>query len=137
MPIRPSEKDRYPKDWKATRTRILARADQRCEFHRADGSRCNAPNGVIIARSVEDLETWWAEPEALDAMPTSSYVLVRVVLTVAHLDHTPENCADANLKAGCQLHHLRYDAAHHALNSAATRRHKKNGGAELPLEMMA
>lgn len=34
----------------------------------------------------------------------------KIVLTVAHLDHTPENCADDNLKALCQRCHNRYDA---------------------------
>jgi len=32
-----------------------------------------------------------------------------VVLTVAHLDHTPEHCDDANLKAWCQRCHNTYD----------------------------
>ena len=35
---------------------------------------------------------------------------VLIVLTVAHLDHTPENCADENLAALCQRCHNRYDA---------------------------
>ena len=34
----------------------------------------------------------------------------KIVLTVAHLDHTPENCAEDNLKAWCQRCHNRYDA---------------------------
>lgn len=34
----------------------------------------------------------------------------KIVLTVAHLDHTPENCGDDNLKAWCQRCHNRYDA---------------------------
>jgi 5-methylcytosine-specific restriction endonuclease McrA len=34
----------------------------------------------------------------------------KIVLTVAHLDHTPENCADENLRAWCQRCHNRYDA---------------------------
>lgn len=38
----------------------------------------------------------------------------KVVLTVAHLDHTPEHCEDDNLRAMCQRCHLRYDAEHHA-----------------------
>lgn len=33
-----------------------------------------------------------------------------VILTVAHLDHTPENCSDDNLKAMCQRCHNKYDA---------------------------
>lgn len=34
----------------------------------------------------------------------------KIVLTVAHLDHTPENCEPENLKAWCQRCHNRYDA---------------------------
>jgi hypothetical protein len=34
------------------------------------------------------------------------------VLTTAHLDHQPENCADTNLLAGCERCHNRYDAEH-------------------------
>lgn len=32
------------------------------------------------------------------------------MLTVAHLDHVPENCAPGNLKAMCQRCHNTYDA---------------------------
>lgn len=46
----------------------------------------------------------------------------KVVLTTAHLDHTPEHCAPANLVAMCQGCHLHYDREHHALTAAATRR---------------
>ena len=36
-----------------------------------------------------------------------------VVLTTAHLDHTPENCDDNNLRAMCQRCHLAYDRETH------------------------
>ena len=36
----------------------------------------------------------------------------RVVLTIAHLDHTPENCTDDNLRALCQKCHNSYDRHH-------------------------
>jgi hypothetical protein len=49
------------------------------------------------------------------------YARGRIVLTVAHLDHQPENCVDENLKAMCQRCHLRYDAAHHQRNARGTR----------------
>ena len=52
----------------------------------------------------------------------------RIVLTVAHLDHQPENCSDSNLKAMCQRCHLRYDVKHHQANASATRRAKKQNG---------
>ena len=36
----------------------------------------------------------------------------KVVLTIAHLDHTPENCDYSNLRALCQKCHNTYDAEH-------------------------
>jgi hypothetical protein len=36
----------------------------------------------------------------------------KCVLTVAHLDHQPENCAEDNLRAMCQGCHNRYDVPH-------------------------
>lgn len=36
----------------------------------------------------------------------------RVVLTIAHLDHTPENCDYSNLRALCQKCHNNYDLPH-------------------------
>lgn len=100
MPIKPENKKRYPKNWKEISLRIrFERAGGRCEFDYDDfGNRCQARHG---------------EPHPI----TGS----KVVLTVAHLDHTPENCSDDNLLAGCQRCHLRYDAKHHA----QTRRQSK------------
>jgi 5-methylcytosine-specific restriction endonuclease McrA len=36
----------------------------------------------------------------------------KIILTIAHLDHTPENCARENLRALCQKCHNGYDAKH-------------------------
>ena len=49
----------------------------------------------------------------------------RVVLTIAHLDHTPENCDMSNLRALCQKCHLAYDAKHHAATASHTRAMKE------------
>jgi 5-methylcytosine-specific restriction endonuclease McrA len=38
----------------------------------------------------------------------------KVVLTIAHLDHTPENCEPDNLRALCQKCHNKYDGKHRA-----------------------
>ena len=54
----------------------------------------------------------------------------KVVLTVAHLDHTPENCDPGNLLAMCQPCHLRYDAQHHAATARATRRQRLRDGGQ-------
>jgi 5-methylcytosine-specific restriction endonuclease McrA len=92
MPIRPENRARYPRDWKRISLSIRERAGGKCEW-------CPAQNG---------------QPHPV----TGS----KVVLTVAHLDHTPENCDPDNLRALCQRCHLTYDAKHHAVNAAETRR---------------
>ena len=49
----------------------------------------------------------------------------KVVLTIAHLDHTPENCDYDNLRALCQKCHNTYDAAHRAETRGATKLQKE------------
>lgn len=98
MPIRPENRARYPKDWKQIRAEILARAGHRCEGS-PDHPHCRASNG---ARHPETGST--------------------VVLTIAHLDHVPENCDPSNLRAWCQRCHLHYDRHHHAKTAYATRK---------------
>lgn len=45
-----------------------------------------------------------------------------IVLTVAHLNHQPEDCRPENLAAWCQRHHLAYDHEHHRASAQITRR---------------
>lgn len=134
MPIKPENRGRYPTDWKQIRERILARAGHCCE-------RCKAPNLTMIARGegrhvgtymTDDAEVIDADTgEILGRCRMSDYQLghmVRVVLTIAHLDHTPENCADDNLRAWCQRCHLAYDAEHRAATARETRQSRKAVG---------
>lgn len=102
MPIRPENRHRYPANWgEISRMIRTVRAGDRCECRgeckRGHRDRCSARNGA-------------------DHPVTGSLV----VLTVAHLDHTPENCDPANLRAMCQACHLSYDADHHAATRART-----------------
>lgn len=84
MPISPENKARYPDNWKEISEDIrFNRAENKCE-------KCGAEN---------------YKPHPI----TGS----KVILTVAHLDHQPENCDYDNLMAMCQRCHLRYDAHHH------------------------
>ena len=80
MPIRAENKSRYPKNWPEISRAIRDAAGNKCQ-------QCGAANG---------------QPHPI----TGSLV----VLTVAHLDHTPENCEPANLRAWCQKCHNAYDA---------------------------
>lgn len=57
-----------------------------------------------------------------------------VVLTIAHLDHTPENCDPDNLLAMCQRCHLAYDAESHAVERYRAHREELEAAGQLNLE---
>jgi hypothetical protein len=110
MPIKPENKGRYPKDWKRISASIRERSGGRCECHGECGlHRTTGGPRRCVERNGEPAK--WAKG--------------KVVLTVAHLDHTPENCDPSNLKAMCQRCHLRYDHDHHQANAYETRRKGK------------
>ena len=104
MPIRPENRKRYPADWPEISSRIrFVRAQRRCECEGECGrgthtGRCPNVHG---------------QP----AYGTGS----KVVLTVAHLNHTPEDCRDENLRAMFQGCHLHYDIEHHMQTAAQSR----------------
>ena len=125
MPIRLTERSRYPSDWRLVRARILRRAQGCCEW-----PDCGVPNGEFVFRLRRRPEVWRFANGSDCGEADPDYYGVTIVLTVAHLNHQPEDCRDENLAAWCQLHHLRYDTAHHQRNASATRRTKK-GNREL------
>ncbi len=98
MPIRPENKARYPKDWNAISLAIRERSGQRCE--------CMGECGVS-----HNITTLTAESGRCYAINYKAHPITgsKVILTVAHLDHIPENCDPSNLKAMCQRCHNRYD----------------------------
>lgn len=85
MPIRPENRARYPKDWPGISRQVRDHAGNRCEGSPAY-PECRAENG---------------RPHPVTGSS--------VVLTVAHLDHRPENVARSNLRAWCQRCHNTYD----------------------------
>ena len=118
MPIRPENRDRYPADWPQITHRIkVERAQGRCECR----GECGRPR--LHLGTDDRCVNRHGEP----AYGTGS----TVVLTTAHLDHTPEHCDDANLRAMCQGCHLHYDRSHHAETRAASRRAETAGLAGL------
>ena len=96
MPILPENRHRYPggspqsREWKEIVERVRRRSLNICEGEMV-GYDCSAING---------------EPHPV----TGS----KVVLTVAHMDHMPENSHLDNLLHLCQRCHNRYDASHRA-----------------------
>ena len=120
MPIKPELRHFYAREWKSViRPRILARAGDRCET-------CGAPNHKIVIR-YDRLPGWWfdiktgaavrpdgtIETHVRGSEMPADYRLVRIVLTVAHLNHVSGDDRDENLKALCQGSHLRYDLGKH------------------------
>src|ERR1700741_2025806 len=101
MPIKPENKARYPADWKKIRAEILERAGNCCE-------RCKVPNKERIVRGKGadddtymtcDAEVYCASTGKslgrcrMDAYETDGKG-IDIVLTIAHLDHVPENCGE-------------------------------------------
>lgn len=98
MPIRPENRARYPSNWKDIVAAVRKRSGDSCEGSPAFPN-CRAKNG---------------RPH-----PVTGSI---VVLTTAHLDHTPEHNDLSNLRHWCNRCHLAYDAEHHAQTAYMTRR---------------
>lgn len=94
MPIKPENKSKYPVNWdEISRDIRFNRANNRCE-------NCGAINYSYVNRRTRKI--------CLQDEDDT----IRIVLTVAHLDHNPENCDYSNLRALCQKCHNRYDRDH-------------------------
>lgn len=116
-PIRPENRDRYPENWRELSAEVrFDRADRRCE--------CNGECG----RGTH--EGRCPNIHGKPAYATGS----EVVLTVAHLDHQPENNDRANLKAMCQGCHLNYDRDHHAESRAKNRRRERAEAGQMEMQ---
>lgn len=81
----------YPENWLTEiRPRILKRAKDKCEF-------CGVVNYSWINRHTREIQLRSEEDS------------IRVILTIAHLDHDIKHNEDSNLKALCQKCHNNYD----------------------------
>lgn len=88
----PMDKKRYPIHWQVIANGVKNAANWKCQ---KCGKQCRRPG--------EPFDTH------------------KRTLTVAHLNHTPEDVRPENLMAMCAPCHLRYDAKHHA----ETRKNKR------------
>jgi hypothetical protein len=136
MPIRPENKDRYPKNWPEISARIRERAGNKCE-------ECSVPNYQLGGRAPDG--TWhkasplgekllkleWPQPGDFGwcvGYGASPLRIVRIVLTVAHLNHQPEDCRPENLRCWCQRCHNRHDAVERRRGTQARARLKRASG---------
>ncbi|NBW16493.1 MAG: hypothetical protein EBR82_51780 [Caulobacteraceae bacterium] len=114
----------YPPDWKQIRQRILARAGDKCE-------QCVVSNHVIGWRDYKGVFHYSRKTESgIEFKDKLGYTqkTIKIVLTIAHLDHDTTNNDESNLRAWCQRCHLSYDADLHKRNAAQTRLSKKAAG---------
>lgn len=139
MPIKPENRKLYPPNWPEISRRIrLGRANNLCEVcgvrnysvgYRIDGKffRLSEPpynHPAGFSDFMAAIELTWDYNDCCDQDPKAIVIL----LTVAHLDHDPANCADNNLLAMCQRCHNIYDRPHRNETMRVTR---KRGQLEL------
>ena len=106
----PWDRSRYPDVWPEISRTIRGRSEGQCECYGECGLHREHP-GPRRCQERKGEPARWARG--------------RVILTVAHLDHDPQNCEPENLRAMCQRCHLRYDARLHAEHARETRRRKR------------
>jgi len=119
----PIDYRKYPKNWLSEiRPRILKRAGNKCE-------KCGLENNqIVFAVRFRGRSKWYQSFEDANSDPNKTFESkrnnktgkvedvpnpksVKVVLTIAHLDHdeTNHDVSDERLMAMCQMCHLRYD----------------------------
>lgn len=125
----------YPPNWKTEiRPAILEREGHKCKF-------CKVPNGEIVSRGMwGGVDVWQNDDGQIYRADNGEYLgdnyvgevwnekdggLVKIVLTVMHLDHNTKNNDYSNLAAACQRCHNRYDKEHRQKNATETRRKNK------------
>lgn len=124
MPISKTNKKRYPADWPDISASIRKRAER-------NGVICCEECGVAnYSIGVRWNGVWYEAPEGtkhgeMMRVHGIERKTIRIVLTVAHLDHDPSNNDPDNLKCWCQLHHLRYDVEHHKESRRRSRDEKR------------
>lgn len=118
MPIRSEMKALYPANWNEISARIrYERAGNKCEKcgvkNHSLGARDKNGNFMLVEPDGEKLlRLAWPRPGEYRWFPDGVHrKVMRIVLTVAHLNHDPADCRDENLAAWCQRCHNQYDAA--------------------------
>jgi hypothetical protein len=120
MPI--NYKDYHP-DWHAISLRIRKeRAQDKCEW-------CGRENALYYITKPNGKEDDWSgtdEKEYAELCKKNGDHVVKVVLTVAHIDRDKTNNDDNNLAALCQRCHLNHDRHQHTENRRNGRHWKRD-----------
>lgn len=109
----PMDRSLYPANWDEIATAIKTAANWHCQ---ECGKPCRQPGQDLWEFFGSLGATKW-----VDYMPGEDFLLLAedeevrslkatFTLTVAHLNHRPEDCRPENLRALCSVCHLQYDA---------------------------
>jgi hypothetical protein len=108
----PMNRKLYPKNWDEIARTIKTQVNWHCE---SCDRPCRTPGEIdedLIDR-ISNYHEWVKDlyEEIQDDEHGVVHIpkLTRFTLTVAHLDHIPENCDRSNLRAWCTVCHCRYD----------------------------
>ena len=130
----PERKHLYPANWKTEIVPMIrARSEDCCDV-------CGVLNGAMIQRGTRDSNPhWWkyensslliynikGKPALAEGCEITWQNPIRIVLTVAHLNHDETDNRPENLAHLCQLHHNRHDAKRRAANAKARRERPVN-----------
>ena len=103
----PIKKELYPANWPEISTATRDRAGNKCES-------CGVPNHALGVR--DRFGAWHDLSEFLDPETINQYLfytwpvkLIKIILTVAHLNQNPADNRPENLKCLCQRCHLNHD----------------------------
>lgn len=102
----PWNRNLYPKNWEQIALEIKQSASWKCE---ECGKQCRRPEQSFDDFAIGLIEQGYY----LDLDHPQKYTL-----TVAHLNHCPEDCSPENLRALCAPCHCRYD-----LKAMGTKQH--------------
>lgn len=132
----PCDYKKYHPDWHTKiRPAVLERANNCCEECRVknktyvfrgiwEGQKVFQTNNGDLFKESGELIMHNSEYEEIQGKTPNSQA-IKIILTIAHLNHDITDNRLENLKALCQLHHLLLDKEHHMKNSRTTRDNKK------------
>ncbi|NEZ66255.1 HNH endonuclease [Leptolyngbyaceae cyanobacterium CCMR0082] len=106
----PMDRSLYPDDWDEIALNIKNEAKWVCDdcgkICRKSGE--SVDEFVVRINAINQLFSGWPEDISVSESEVRAHPQ-RWTLTVAHLDHQPQNCDRTNLKALCAPCHCRYD----------------------------